>query len=177
MKAGWRRRGAETAAHLSFARQDRISAANNDVTSSLCCSKMTMSVKAEPQKSTGVQECAGCGKKIQDRYADSNEPFRRVRTTFFLFSRLLLFPAGICSRLWTCIGTRTASSAAAATAGWARWDRRCTQRETSSFARGTTSGESLVRDPPKTPFCSSSISFLIPPGFRTNSPLVTFLPR
>ena len=33
-------------------------------------SKMTMSVKAETQKTsgTGPQECAGCGKKIQDRY-------------------------------------------------------------------------------------------------------------
>ena len=29
--------------------------------------KMTMSVKTEPQKTTGPQECAGCGKKIQDR--------------------------------------------------------------------------------------------------------------
>lgn len=29
---------------------------------------MTMSVKAEPQKTSGPQECAGCGKKIQDRY-------------------------------------------------------------------------------------------------------------
>lgn len=27
-----------------------------------------MSVKAEPQKTSGPQECAGCGKKIQDRY-------------------------------------------------------------------------------------------------------------
>ena len=32
-------------------------------------SKMTMSVKAETQKTSGgPQECAGCGKKIQDRY-------------------------------------------------------------------------------------------------------------
>jgi hypothetical protein len=30
-------------------------------------SKMTMSVKQEPQKTAGPQECAGCGKKIQDR--------------------------------------------------------------------------------------------------------------
>ncbi len=32
--------------------------------------KMTMSVKAEPQKIGGPQECAGCGKKIQDRSVD-----------------------------------------------------------------------------------------------------------
>ena len=31
------------------------------------CSKMTMSVKTETQKTAGPQECAGCGKKIQDR--------------------------------------------------------------------------------------------------------------
>ena len=31
------------------------------------CSKMTMSVKSEPQKTAGPQECAGCGKQIQDR--------------------------------------------------------------------------------------------------------------
>ena len=36
--------------------------------SSLLFSIMTMSVKAEPQKTSGgPQECAGCGKKIQDR--------------------------------------------------------------------------------------------------------------
>ena len=33
----------------------------------LLFSIMTMSVKAEPQKTSGPQECAGCGKKIQDR--------------------------------------------------------------------------------------------------------------
>lgn len=35
---------------------------------SLFSTNMTMSVKTEPQKTTGPQECAGCGKKIQDRY-------------------------------------------------------------------------------------------------------------
>ena len=44
-------------------------------------------------------------------------------------------------RPWTCSGTRTVSSAGAATADWARWATASTPRATSSSASGTISGE------------------------------------
>lgn len=50
-------------------------------------------------------------------------------------------PSDSCSKRWTSFGTKTASSAAAATAAWARSVPHCTQKPTSYYARETTLGE------------------------------------
>lgn len=89
---------------------------------------MTMSVKAEPQKTSGPQECAGCGKKIQDRY---------YRNLIFKLVAYSMAFSDTYSRHWTCIGMRIASNVDAVTVGWVKWDPLFTPKETCFFANET----------------------------------------
>ena len=85
-------------------------------------------------KVSDVQECAGCNKKIHDKFV------LKVSLGWMLeynYSGASLLEY---CRPWTSTGTRTVSSAAAVTPDWARSVSLSTPRGTSSSARETTSG-------------------------------------